>query len=420
MSVTAASGGIATPAGSGGVIAGLLAEQRVPATVARIGAWLGAVLGRPLRIRGTVIVTSHSQVTEALSRDLDFRIAPVNEARIEAVNGPFVLGMDRGATLVHERRALYEALAGVDFNALRSAAAEQAEALIGASTGQLDAVSGYARLVAAGTAQRLFGIGAGDTQPADAQTFLADAQTFPADAQTFMDVSRAVFAHVFLNISGDKAVEARALQASVLMRNWLDAEIARRRAAEQFGIDMMGRLLQGRQLDDEGVRRTLGGMLVGAIDTTASAVAKIAAMIGRDARFGKQVAADVDDPVRLAGWCREALRRWPHNPILLRQAQTNTTLAGTAIRAGDKVVIWTQAAMLDSSMFPNPGTWRADRPATAYLHFGGGLHPCAGRAVNEWQIPLLVGALVRRGIRSVGPVAWAGPFPDHLPITFER
>jgi cytochrome P450 len=406
MSVTAASGGIATPAGSGGVIAGLLAEQRVPATVARIGAWLGAVLGRPLRIRGTVIVTSHSQVTEALSRDLDFRIAPVNEARIEAVNGPFVLGMDRGATLVHERRALYEALAGLDFNALRSAAAEQAEALIGASTGQLDAVSGYARLVAAGTAQRLFGIGAGDTQP--------------ADAQTFMDVSRAVFAHVFLNISGDKAVEARALQASVLMRNWLDAEIARRRAAEQFGIDMMGRLLQGRQLDDEGVRRTLGGMLVGAIDTTASAVAKIAAMIGRDARFGKQVAADVDDPVRLAGWCREALRRWPHNPILLRQAQTNTTLAGTAIRAGDKVVIWTQAAMLDSSMFPNPGTWRADRPATAYLHFGGGLHPCAGRAVNEWQIPLLVGALVRRGIRSVGPVAWAGPFPDHLPITFER
>jgi cytochrome P450 len=406
MSVTAASGGIATPAGSGGVIAGLLAEQRVPATVARIGAWLGAVLGRPLRIRGTVIVTSHSQVTEALSRDLDFRIAPVNEARIEAVNGPFVLGMDRGATLVHERRALYEALAGVDFNALRSAAAEQAEALIGASTGQLDAVSGYARLVAAGTAQRLFGIGAGDTQP--------------ADAQTFMDVSRAVFAHVFLNISGDKAVEARALQASVLMRNWLDAEIARRRAAEQFGIDMMGQLLQGRQLDDEGVRRTLGGMLVGAIDTTASAVAKIAAMIGRDARFGKQVAADVDDPVRLAGWCREALRRWPHNPILLRQAQTNTTLAGTAIRAGDKVVIWTQAAMLDSSMFPNPGTWRADRPATAYLHFGGGLHPCAGRAVNEWQIPLLVGALVRRGIRSVGPVAWAGPFPDHLPITFER
>jgi hypothetical protein len=40
--------------------------------------------------------------------------------------------------------------------------------------------------------------------------------------------------------------------------------------------------------------------------------------------------------------------------------------------------------------------------------------------VNAFQIPLLVGALVRRGIKSVGAVQWAGPFPDHLTIQFER
>ena len=54
------------------------------------------------------------------------------------------------------------------------------------------------------------------------------------------------------------------------------------------------------------------------------------------------------------------------------------------------------------------------------LHLGAGLHPCAGRAVNAFQIPLLVRALVRRGIKSVGPVQWAGPFPDHLEVRFER
>jgi hypothetical protein len=59
-------------------------------------------------------------------------------------------------------------------------------------------------------------------------------------------------------------------------------------------------------------------------------------------------------------------------------------------------------------------------PAAAYLHFGGGLHPCAGRVVNAFQIPLLVGALVRRGIKSVGSVEWAGPFPDHVTVEFER
>jgi hypothetical protein len=32
----------------------------------------------------------------------------VNEKRIEAVSGAFVLGMDRGVTLARERNALYE------------------------------------------------------------------------------------------------------------------------------------------------------------------------------------------------------------------------------------------------------------------------------------------------------------------------
>jgi cytochrome P450 len=421
MSATESSDGIAIPSGSGGFVAGLLAEQRLPAAAARAGAWLAGLWNRPVRIGTKVIVARHEHIRDALSRDLEFRIAPVNEGRIGAVNGPFVLGMDRGARLEHERRALYSALSGVDIGRLRAAATERAEALIAASGTEIDAVGGYARPVAAATAQGLFGITG-------------------SDEQTFKDVARAIFAHVFLNISGDKTVEARALKASVLMRDWFNAEIARRRASGDLGSDLMGMLLRGHApgghapggldpgghapgghaLDDDGVRRTLGGMLVGAIDTTASAVAKIIAMIGRDPAFAKQVAADAGDPERLAGWCREGLRRWPHNPILLRQAETDTTLAGTAISKGDQIFLWTQAAMLDASAFPKPGTLHPDRPARAYLHFGGGLHPCAGRVVNDFQLPLLVGALVRRGIRSVGPVAWAGPFPDHLPVQFER
>ena len=31
-----------------------------------------------------------------------------------------------------------------------------------------------------------------------------------------------------------------------------------------------------------------------------------------------------------------------------------------------------------------------------------------------------VGALVRRGVKSVGTIDWAGPFPDRLPVTFNR
>lgn len=394
---------VATPDGNGGFVAGLFSGQKIPALVARIGASVGSLLGRPIRIGDKVIAARHADVLEMLARDIDFLIAPVNEARIDAVNGgPFVLGMDRGCRLAREREALYRALAEVDLAPVREAAAAEAARRLGVAGETIDVVNGYARPVAAHTAQRLFGIGPG------------------IDPTLFMDVARAIFAHTFLNLSGDAAVEARALRAAALMRQWFEAEIARRRASGDLGADMMGALMRNPGLDDDAVRRTLGGMLVGSIDTTASSVAKIVATVAGDRTLAARVAADVDDPDRLAGWCREAMRHWPHNPIVLRQAAADTVFNGVEVKKGDQVIAWTQAAMLDPSVFPRPGLLRPDRPAATYLHFGGGLHPCAGRVVNAFQIPLLVGALVRRGLVSAGPVAWAGPFPNHLPARLKR
>jgi cytochrome P450 len=393
-------GDIATPPSAGGVLANLSTGQRLPALAARIGARLAALWGQPFRFGAGSSPPPLGRDGGAGPRSrLPHRA--VSSARMEAVNGPFILGMDRGVTLAHERAALYQALARVDLAAVRAGVAREATARTEASGGEIDVVGGYARRIAAHTARSLFGVSG-------------------PDEQAFMDVARAIFAHTFLNLSGDKEIEARALKAAGLMRGWLVDEIAARRSSGRFGTDMMGALLHGGLLDDDGVRRTLGGVLVGSIDTTASTVAKIVAVIGHDRRLAERVAADVDDEPRLAGWCREALRRWPHNPILLRRAVADTRLAGVDIRGGDQIVAWTQAAMLDPSAFPDPQQLRPDRPVAAYLHFGGGLHPCAGRAVNAFQVPLLVGALVRRGIKSVGPMRWAGPFPDHLALRFER
>ncbi|WP_426955584.1 cytochrome P450 [Muricoccus radiodurans] len=393
---------VVTPSGVGGFAAKFTAEQPLPALAARLGAWLAGLWGGPFRLGHTIILARHADVAEMLARDLDFRIAPVNGPRIDAVNGPFVLGLDRGATLIRERAALYRALSQVDLSAIRVSVAHQAaERIEAAGDDGIDVVGGYARPIAARTARALFGTGG-------------------PDERSFMDVARAIFAHVFLNLSGDKVVEARALRAAGPLRRWLADEIAARRAAGDLGTDMMGALLRDGLLDDDGVRRTLGGMLVGSIDTTATAVAKIIAVIGRDPALLARVAADAEDPECLAGWCREALRRWPHNPILMRRAAAPTRLGTVEIRAGDQVVAWTQAAMLDPDVFPDPQTMRPDRPAAAYLHFGGGVHPCAGRAINAFQIPLLVGALIRRGIAGIGPVEWAGPFPDRLTVRFGR
>jgi len=394
-------GELAIPPSPKGILASLLSGPTVPALAARLGARVAAWWGDPIRFGSTVVVARHANVMDVLCRDLDFLIAPVNEKRIVEVNGPFVLGMDRSVALVDERDALYQSLAEVDFSSIRSAVEKEADKRIADAGEEIDVVDGYARPIAAHTAIALFGIRG-------------------PDERTFMDVARAIFHHVFLNLNGDEAVRQRALKAAALMKDWFDDEIKRRRSLNNFGNDMMGALMRMETLDDGAVRRTLGGMLVGSIDTTASSVAKIIATIEKDAALARDVAGDVDDEGRLAGWCLEALRRWPHNPILLRQAGANTSIANVKVQPGDRIFAWTQAAMLDAEVFPDPQHLRPDRPVASYLHFGGGLHPCAGRAVNAFQIPALVGALVRRGIKSIGTVEWAGPFPAQLSLRFER
>lgn len=384
---------IRTPAKGAGLLSG-------PGPLG-FAAWVGVrLLKRPLRFGKTVIAASHRDAHEVLSHDLDFGIAPVNARRIDAVNGPFVLGMDRGADLTVERRALYAALAAVDLAALAATAAQAADELLAAAGGSIDVVGGYARRVAGRTASGLFGISG-------------------PDEATFLEVARAIFAHTFLNLGGDKVIEARALKAAGLMRSWLAAEIARRRQTGNLGDDMMGALMHQAALDDDGVRRTLGGMLVGSIDTTASSVAKIVHVLGRDPTLAERARRDAGDPARMRGWCWEALRRWPHNPLVLREALRDTTVGGVSAPAGAQVFVWTQAAMLDAEVFPFPGELRPDRPGRAYLHFGGGLHPCAGRAVNDTQIPMLVGKLLMRGLRRTDRIAWAGPFPDRLTVQLE-
>jgi cytochrome P450 len=389
---------VATPQGGNGVVGTLLRSQGVLA----FGSWLSWRLtrmnGGPVRLGSIVIAVRHADVSEVLARDLEFVIAPINEPRIQAVNGPFVLGMDRGPTLMREREALYAALRRVDHARLRAQVEQAAARAIGSVTDRsLDVVGGYARPIATQTARTLFGLTG-------------------QDDKLFMDVVRAIFAHTFLNLGNDKTIEARALRAAAFMRQWFEEEIAERRKRNDPGDDMMGHLLKAR-LDDDIVRRTLGGMLVGSIDTTATSVAKIAVILGQDSDLYEQMRADRNDPARLTIWCLEALRRWPHNSILLRRAAVDTKIGTTKVNAGDTVIAFTQAAMLDPDVFPEPRAMDPNRPMSAYLHYGGGLHPCAGRAVNDFQITLLIKHLLDRGIESVGRVTWAGAFPDRLVVT---
>jgi cytochrome P450 len=375
----------------------------LPDLAARIGIQLARWYGKPFRFLRWVIAVRHAHATEMLARDLEFGIAPVNAVKIDEVNaGPFILGMDRSAALERERRGLYEALAAIDLDRLRTETEADIEAVLAdvPAGGEIDAVGGYARPIAARTARRLFGLHA------------------PSE-RMLMEVARSVFNHTFINPLNDKAIRARAVRAGEHMKKWIDDEIDRRDPADPGG-DMIGRLLAQGMLDKGAVQRTVGGTFVGAIDTTATVVAKLVKLAAGNPDIAFAMRRDSEDLHRLYGWCLDALRLWPHNPALLRSALADSTIAGVAVKRGDTTVAWTQAAMQDSSVFYQPRQVHPDRDRSIYLHLGGGLHPCAGRAVNSFQIPLLVGGLVRRGLARAGRISWAGPFPNRLAVSLRE
>jgi cytochrome P450 len=393
---------IVTPARP--TLIGMLVGGRVlPDISARIGARLARWYGKPFRFLHWVIAARHDQAVEMLQRDLDFGIAPVNAVKIGEVNaGPFILGMDRSAALERERRALYEALAAIDIGRLRAETEADIETVLADSpaAGEIDAVAAYARPIAARTARRLFGLHA------------------PSE-RMLMEVARSVFNHTFINPTNKAAIRERAIRAGEHMKGWIDEEIARRDPADP-GEDMIGRLLAQGLLDRHAVQRSIGGTFVGAIDTTTTAVAKLLKLAAGNPDIEFAMRRDCDDLHRLYGWCLDALRLWPHNPALLRSALVDTSIAGVAVRRGDSAVAWTQAAMQDSSIVEDPRRVRPDRDRSIYLHLGGGLHPCTGRLVNAFQIPLLVRGLVKRGLARVGSISWAGPFPNRLPVTLRE
>lgn len=391
-----------TPPRRFSLLGSVLSERRLSDWSARLGIGVARQHGRPFRLGKRVIVARHQHVREMLDRDLDFLIAPINEERIEEVNGgPFVLGMDRNAALVHERRALYSGLTELDLDALEESIRKEAQACLARANGQLDAITDFARPVAVATAVRVFGIGA-------------------VDNALFKEAVRAIFAHTFLNLGSDQTVRKRALLGGELMQRWFAEEIARRRASGEHGTDYMGQLLRQGLLDDDGVRRTLGGMLVGSIDTTTTTFAHIFCVVDADPSLKRQMLDRLAKGAGIYGLCLDALRRWPHNPILLREARLDTTLGGTSVKAGDSIVAWTQAAMQDPAAFPQPRRHLPDRAMTSYLHFGGGLHPCAGRAINRLQLPILIEQMLASGASLNGKLRYAGPFPDMMPITLKE
>jgi len=226
-------------------------------------------------------------------------------------------------------------------------------------------------------------------------------------------------------------VRAPAVTAGAEMRQRLDVLLAARRAR---GIDddddVMSRLLRLQRagdvtgIDEDLVRRTLMGLVIGMIETTSQAAVQALLVLFSvpDALARAAAAADADDDDTLADLVFEALRFRPINPMVARVANEDYYLAAgqphaTMIRKGTTVFALTWSAMFDPRVIDAPEEFRSDRPDYDYLYFATGLHACFGRYISRIQIPQILKPLLKlKQLRPVGTPEYDGTFPNTLNV----
>jgi cytochrome P450 len=373
-------------------------------------------------VAGWTIVSRYDDVREVLANDRDFGVTEVYAARMDRTTGAFFLGM--------ENTPEYQREAGIARNAVRVDDARRIGQIVESSArellagarkrgGVLDAVAEFSRVIPIALLRDYFGVPGPD----------------PGTMQRWM---RYLFWDIFLNQGDDATVRAKSSACSAEFKAYLEslirerkAQVSRGDAPDDFVTRMLRQQAADPTIDDDLIRRNIGGVVVGAVDTLSKAVAHVTdELLRRPAAFesARRAAAANDEPA-LAGHVWEALRFNPHNAVLFRRCHQDAVIAEgtdrrTVIAKGSTVVALMISAMFDPAAFERPDDFLTNRPSDSYLHFGHGQHLCFGTRINAIVLPLAIKAIV--GLdhlaydeRGSGKIEYEGPFPDRMLLRFD-
>lgn len=360
------------------------------------------------------LVAQFRDVEEILNREKIFSVSPY-VPRMMGVIGPFVLSQDITPRYDHDISVMRLVVRREDLARVKDIVSRHAASIVSDlfhGPGSVEIVQTLTRKVPVRLAAEYYGFSA------------------PQDQQ-MMAWARACFREFFINLLDDPIMRAPAVAAGVEMRACLDVLLAERRASHVEGRDdVMSRLLrlQGAGdvacLDDDLVRRTLMGLVIGMVETTSQAAIQALLVLFSmpDALARAAAAANADDDGALADLVFEALRFRPINPMVVRVANEDYRLGAgkpheTLIHKGTSVFALTWSAMFDPRVIDAPAQFQSDRPDYDYLHFATGLHACFGRYISRIQIPQILKPLLKlKGLRPAGAPEYDGTFPQTFSV----
>ncbi|MCP5397141.1 MAG: cytochrome P450 [Sphingomonadaceae bacterium] len=379
-----------------------------------------------LPFAGLLHVTRAEQVREILLRPADFRV-PFGPEMAELGDGAtFLLGLDDAP---HERLhpILRSVLRPEDKDRIGQMAERFTAALLDNSPGRIDVVADLIKRVPTEICLRYFGLQC-------------------ADPNLFGDWTMALSAYLFGDPFGDEETRRLAVHASQRLAALIDDAIERHRLVLHKGSqDIAGRetiverfLLaqQASDLTDKEIRAMLIGLAVGFVPTNTLANANMLMELFKHPEamaLARKAALDGDREtmrkvVLEAGRLNPALapgqwRYCPHDAEITIDGRIDT------IPAGSTLLVSTMSALRDPREWDEPKRFRIDRtnkdgsPKEPNLLFGVGPHRCLGEHHAMGQIAgLFMELLNRDNLRpapgKAGKMAYAGPFPRHMELTY--
>lgn len=175
-------------------------------------------------------------------------------------------------------------------------------------------------------------------------------------------------------------------------------ERRRRQPADDLVTKLVHAEVDGERLSDVEFTNFFRLMIFAGNETTRSAMAHLAMHL---AAFESDFDRVRRDPGLLDRAAEEVVRY--SSPILYfrRTATRDTELAGTAVAAGQKVVMWYASANFDEAVFEDPLRFDVGRPPTPpnVAFGGGGVHFCLGASLARLELAILIAEILARAWR---------------------
>lgn len=303
--------------------------------------------------------------------------------------GSYFMAQDDTAQHWREKSIMRTVLNFEEIPGIRNFVETRCKDILKRANGQIDAVNALTRAVPIALVQDWFGFV--DSDPGDLCAWSYWSQMDAFWNQSFDDNPRS--AQIIANHASSTEALAKYVVSLVQKRS---AEL---KSGAQIN-DTVSRLIKlaasggFEHFPAERLVINIGGLLIGAVETTSHAVCNAIRFLSTKPELLDQArkAARDEDLTLFDGYIFEALRFAPAFPYFFRLV-TQPVVIGlgehheTPLEKGDVVLVVSASGMFDEAAYQNPEAFDPRRSMSNNFVFGLGLHECLGRAIGAVMIP---------------------------------